>query len=187
MEYPIPHPFLQALNDEHAYDWSSGPIRGQEHQMVRWIEVAELPPSQLIIGLSDSGSWVRGGGATVEIANGPHAISLLPCLECPSERLRQTLGDGLARRGLPDTLAETFPIEDLILAGLKSGSEYWTKLALERVGELGATPATQDALRDASRSAPTQPLRHRAGALLKQTVDAATRMRDLGVESAHPR
>jgi hypothetical protein len=134
MEYPIPNALLQALIDEHASDWSSGPVRGHEHQMVRWIEVAELPPSKLILGLSDSGYWVRGGGATIEVANGPHALSLLPCLECPSETFRQTLRNGLARRGLPEALEVTFPIDDLISAGLMSGSEYWTKLALERAG-----------------------------------------------------
>lgn len=179
MGYPIPRTLLQALIDEHASDWSSGPVRGREHQMVRWIEVAELPQSKLILGLSDSGYWVRGGGATIEIANGPHAIALLPCLECPSEMFRQALRSGLARRGLPEALEETFPIGELISVGLKSGSEYWTKLALERVGEVGATPATRDALRAASRSAPTQPLRHRAKAMLK-TAAAPPRTRDQG-------
>ena len=179
MEYPIPLTLLHVLNDEHAREWSSGPVRGHERQMVRWIEVAELPPSKLIIGLSDSGYWVRGG-ATVEIANGPHAISLLPCLECPSEMFRQALRDSLARRGLPDALEDTFPIDDLIVAGLKSGSEYWTRLALDRVEEVGATPATRDVLRAAPRSAPTQPLRHRVRAMLEETVDAAPRLQDWG-------
>jgi hypothetical protein len=70
MEYPIPLTLLHVLNDEHAREWSSGPVRGHEHQMVRWIELAELPPSKLIIGLSDSGSWVRGG-ATVDLGRRP--------------------------------------------------------------------------------------------------------------------
>ena len=73
----------------------------------------------------------------------------------------------------------TFPIGDLISVRLKSGSEYWTKLALERAGEVGATPATRDALRAASQSAPTQPLRHRAKAMLK-TADAPPSTRDQG-------
>jgi len=167
MRYPIPRHFLQVLIDKHTSEWFFGPARGREHQVVRWIKVAELPPSALIVGLSDEGYWVRGGGPTIEVADGPQAITLLPCLEYPSSIFRSALSIGLAKCGLPESLDETFPLDDLIIAGLQSGSEYWTKLALERLGEVGATLATRDALRFAARSAPTQPLRHRAKTLIR--------------------
>lgn len=167
MQYHVPRQFLQPLILKHSSEWSSGLTRGREPEVVRWIKVAELPLSPLIIGLSDQGYWVRGGGATIEIADGPQAITLLPCLEYPTPVFRRALGTGLAQRGLPESLDETFPIHDLIIAGLRSGSEVWTRLALERLEEVGATSSIRDALLLAVQSAPTQRLKHRAKALMR--------------------
>jgi len=114
------------------------------------------------IGLSENGFWVRGDGATVEEAGGSEAITLLPCIEIPWRELNARLSDGLVRLGFSKELSDTFPIDTLIVTALLSRSEYWTKLALERVQERPATMSLKKALAEAERVAPTQQLRHQA-------------------------
>ena len=166
MIYPIPAEILGNIVVQNEYVWRQGPMRGKEYKSIRWIPVAEIGRTNLEIGLSDDGYWVRGGGATVELANGPHAISFLPCLELPLEEVRQTIRNGLVRIGLSSQLEDTFPVADLIVAGLTSGSEYWVTLSLERIDDGVRNERVYDAIRIASTSAPTQKLRHQAKRLL---------------------
>ena len=166
MIYPIPADVLQRIAVRDGCEWESGPIRGNEDRSIRWITVAEVGPTKLKLGLSNDGYWVRGGGATVELANGPHAITFLPCLEIPLQELQQTIRSGLIRIGLPPEFECTFPYADLIVAGLESRSEFWIKVALERIQEGERSERVIDAIRVASASAPTQKLRHSARRLL---------------------
>ena len=170
MIYPIPRHAMQtgALLDEGR--WEIGPMRGKEHREVRWFNLADIGPKKLKIGLSDDGYWVRGGGATVEIANGPHVVTFLPCLEVSIAELRQTIRTSLAQAQLSASLGDTFPFSDLIVAGLKSGSEYWVTLALDRIEEGERNEQVDEAIRAAAMSAPTQQLRHRSKALLSKSV-----------------
>jgi hypothetical protein len=141
-------------------------MRGREERIIRWIKVANIGPAKVTVGLSRDGYWVRGDGATVEVANGPHAITLLPCLEIPIEDIRNSIRNGLVDLSLPLHLEDTFPLTDLVVAALASGSELWTRLALDRIEEGFCNERVNNALGEASVYAPTQHLRHRAKALV---------------------
>jgi hypothetical protein len=161
-----PSDTLKRILAERNVDWNSGPLRGNEDQTIRWIKVGYIPSANLTLGLSDTGHWVRGGGATIEVAKSALAITLLPCLEVPVEEFRQVLRKGLCDLGLPCELEEMFPYSDMVVAGLTSRSDYWTKLALDRVEDGVRNQQVENALRSASAFAATQKLRHRAKALL---------------------
>lgn len=162
----IPPSMLRRLLDENPAGWNVGPVCGDEEQTVRWIKVTVLPSANVTLGLSDTGYWVRGDGATIGIGKAPEPISLLPCLECSLEELRNALSSGLSRVGLPPELERTFPLSLLVACGLGSGSEYWVRLALDRVEQGILTEEIRDTLRIVLASAPTQKLRHRASAIL---------------------
>lgn len=168
--YPIPVETLQNIVEQKGHIWENGPMRGKEDRQIRWIKVTEVGPAKTTLGLSDDGYWVRGGGATIEVANGPLAITFLPCLEVPIEEFRQAIRNGLVHIALSSSMEVSFPYSDLLVTGLTSGSELWTKLALDRIEEGMQSKEVDDALRLASKSAPTQKLRHRAKSLLPKTV-----------------
>ena len=170
MIYPIPRDTLQsgALLEDGL--WEIGPMRGKEDREVRWFKLAAIGSKRIKLGLSDDGYWVRGGGATVEVANGPNIVTFLPCLELSFEELRQAGRKGLAQAQLSASVGDTFPFSDLIVAGLESGSEYWVTLALDRIEEGVRDGQVDEAIRSAAISAPTQRLRHRSKALLGKSV-----------------
>ncbi|WP_397570120.1 hypothetical protein [Schlesneria sp. T3-172] len=170
MTHSIPAETLQNIVAQDERAWQRGPMSGKEDTSIRWIPVADVGRTKLHIGLSDEGEWVRGGGATVEVANGPHALSFLPCLDVPLEEVRQTIRNGLVRIGLPSSFADTFPLANVIVTGLTSGSEYWVTLALERIDDSVRNEQVDEAIRSASTSAPTQKLRHQAKRLLGKPV-----------------
>jgi hypothetical protein len=169
MQYRIPSNALESLSNAPCGSWKAGPIRGNENRNLRWVEIArlDLRPVTISIGVSDNGYWVRGDGATVELADGGDAITLLPCIEISWRELKAKLSDGLRRLGLAEELSDTFPIDALIATALVSRSQYWTMLALERIEERGVISSVTKALAEAERVAPTQQLRHRARRLLR--------------------
>jgi hypothetical protein len=152
-------------------------MRGNENQQVRWIEVArlDLKSVSVTIGLSENGYWVRGDGATIEVADGGGAITLLPCIEVSWQELKTKLSDGLIQLGLAEELSDTFPIDALIVTALVSRGEYWTRLAMDRIEEKGALSSVRKALAAAERVAPTQQLRHRARRLLGRAGGSSER------------
>lgn len=157
---------VSKLAKSHADEWHSGPRRGSEDVQVSWLSIAEALSGTLTIGLSADGSWVRGDGATIDVADGVNSITLLPCLEMQAKELSVALRNGLEQRGASPDLADTFPINDVVLCGLQSHSEHWITLAMDRINENLQDDRFSATLRQLVENAPTQKLRHRARSLL---------------------
>jgi hypothetical protein len=120
------------------------------------------------LGLSPEGTWVVSAGGRDIPCQGPGLVTLFPLLEQPWDVVRERLR--ATRPSLPpDTLA-SFPRQELVVAALRSHSDYWAHLALQWCDAALAVPAC-DELRDALTDllgAPwaSQRTRHTARALL---------------------
>ncbi|MGY3089991.1 hypothetical protein ACVWYF_003039 [Hymenobacter sp. UYAg731] len=91
-------------------------------------------------------------------------LSWLPLLEQDYANFQASLVTGLSHVG-PNESAKrlaAFPVQDLILLGLASGSGYWIELALQWVGKVGIWPELLPILRSLSLDSSFQPIRHRA-------------------------
>ena len=140
---------------------------GQRHEArhgetVKWIPVAEVA-ARIRIGLSEAGFWVRANEKSVaEFKPGSPAIFLLPAIEVSVADLKRLLTAGLQAYGLDASIADNFPIAEIVTTALTSNSEYWTKLALEWIQQIPITPSVRAALQDVARNGPTQAIRHSA-------------------------
>lgn len=64
--------------------------------------------------------------------------------------------------GLPQTLAFTFPVEQLVCFGLAAWGDYWPALALSWAETFGVTPVVREDLRELMTHGKTQMIRHEA-------------------------
>lgn len=92
-------------------------------------------------------------------------LSWLPLLEQEYADFQASLVAGLSHVEPEESAQrrEAFPVQDLILFGLASGSGYWIGLALQWIGKVEIWPALRPVLRSLSLDASlSQPIRHRA-------------------------
>lgn len=144
--------------------WLTAQRRGQEGgQLIRWRPVVEVSTARVIIGLSDSGRWVRVTSESfVEWTPSIPPVFLLPVLEVEAASFRSLLASGVRAQGLDASVVESFPFNEIIATGLTSGSEYWATLALQWVPETQIVPIVAVALRQLAQSGPTQATRQAA-------------------------
>ena len=114
------------------------------------------------------GEWVaeRLGGAVATIAEVPHAFLCL--LELPREvAVTRVRAAAEAMNVAPHSLPP-LPYAEAILAGMSSESEYWQRLALDRLAERGDGDGDGngarflDELKRLEVAGSTQDVRHRA-------------------------
>ncbi len=142
--------------------WFCSPKYGAgEASSLQWIPVGELAEARMRIGLSEDGEWVRIEPASVAVFRDSGPL-FLPVLAMRFNEIREILREGIQAMGIPEAIEETFPFEDVVLLGLESGSEYWVRLATDRVLKLLPSARIIESLVDSSERAPTQQLRHRA-------------------------
>lgn len=155
-------------------NWMTSPRRGNESELIKWIQVAVLPVSRVALGVTDTGEWVRVDGATVELGSDPTPITFLPCLETPRQDVANLLEAGLTNLGISPDGVSVFPWERVIRSGLNSQSERWIEHAMQYLqgGESGLEFLTE--LDRLSSNAPTQHLRH----LARSTYFKATKPND---------
>jgi hypothetical protein len=143
--------------------WQVGRIHAPGESPLRWIPVIDLKEARLRLGIS-SGAWwvVIGPGSITEFKPDVQPVFLLPILELPLEKVRRLIEEALQANSLPRELINIFPFEDVINTGLKSHSERWASLALERAKTWTFSSGLAAGLEALAKSGPTQKLRHGA-------------------------
>lgn len=121
--------------------------------LVRWVEVLNIVEIKLQLGVSMNGRWLRVGNDDVcEIESKQSVVLLYPCLELARIQFEQRLSDSLRELSLPFVLFATFPTNDILEQALLSGSEHWTKLALQWIDATSASPRLETALKSVAKS-----------------------------------
>ncbi|QZC95217.1 hypothetical protein K2E96_02750 [Pseudomonas sp. ERGC3:05] len=80
----------------------------------------------------------------------------LPILEHPPEMVRGKIIEGLNFYGLSEEFIDAFPFERVVMAGLKSQSEYWSGLALRWVLFVPRTESLEAEVETLSKTGETQ-------------------------------
>lgn len=143
--------------------WHTSPRHEQPDQLVRWQQAASLDVVGLQLGLTDAGCWVVVGPSSVtELRDGTGPVFLFPLLQMSREEALSTLRAELIARNLDLGALERFPVENLILAALESGTEHWSSMALAWAEAIEPTPRVAQALTSLAESGATQAVRHRA-------------------------
>lgn len=78
------------------------------------------------------------------------------------QTVRCKMVDGLERRGLSATFMELFPFEEVVRAGLRSPSEFWSGLALNWALFVPRSQGLKQELDALSATGETQQIRHAA-------------------------
>ena len=91
---------------------------------------------EVVFSINSDNKWVKITSSGKEsFIDGSYDMSLLTLLEQPYSDLRCEIKQALSERRIGESLINTFPFNLVILSGLKSGSEYWIRLALNWLEE----------------------------------------------------
>lgn len=156
--------------------WVVGQFR-EPSETVKWQTLMELRNGSWL-GVSEAGDWLLGfveGDLPLHKLGDPKNPSIaLAILEYPRQDLEIALTQSLRERGLSSKYLDSFPFDRVILAGLRTLSDYWVGFALDWLEEEASAPSAQPELRDSlmyivdSRDKVSQALRHRASRLLRR-------------------
>jgi len=137
--------------------------------LLSWLPVTTLCRGRFILGITSKGLWARSTESVVQtFSDETLCVFFLPVLEELPEVVRCKMVDGLKGYGLSEEFVDLFPFEQVVLAGLRSRSEYWSGLALKWalfVSRSNSLEAELDAL---SKSGETQKIRHSARKIARQ-------------------
>lgn len=124
------------------------------------------------IGLSKKGNWVFVKGKLLYECKGAlvtDVIFLLPLLEVKYESLKSLLTNSLEGLNRLD-MYNSFPVRDILITALNSNSEYWIKLALNWLEEIGNLKYYfQEIFQISNDKKYSQKTRHQALKLLSKT------------------
>lgn len=117
------------------------------------------------------GTWVVVSKEQVlPLTDARGLVALLPLLEQPYEKVRNELQHQLEHKNLPIRLVDTFPFGAIVKTALGWPTEYWIRLALEWLPQLGGGEAYQSLLKElVGRKGLSQQVRHKARSLSKGT------------------
>lgn len=136
---------------------------------LNWLPVAELSGGSFLLGLTTKGLWARSTESAVQAVSDETAcVFFLPVLEDPPEVVRGKISDGLKRYGLSEEFMDVFPLEKIVMTGLKSQSEYWSNLALNWVLSIPRSNSLEFEVEALSKTGETQKIRHAARKIIKQ-------------------
>lgn len=134
-----------------------------------WLPVAKLCGGRFLLGLTSSGLWARSTESVVQAAGDEtEYVFFLPVLEDVPEVVRCKMIDGLKVYGLSEVFIDLFPFEKIVLAGLRSRSEYWSGLALKWALFVPRSDSLEAELESLSKAGETQGIRNLARKIAKQ-------------------
>ncbi|MEN5089739.1 hypothetical protein ABE458_03535 [Pseudomonas protegens] len=134
-----------------------------------WLPVAKLCGGRFLLGLTSKGLWARSTEFFVQTVSDEAAcVFFLPVLEELPEVVRCEMIDGLKGYGLSEGFIDLFPFEQIVLAGLRSQSEYWSGLALKWALFVPRSNSLDAELEVLSKAGETQQIRHSARKIAKQ-------------------
>lgn len=143
--------------------WQTSPRHERPGDLVRWHLAASLDNVGLQLGLSEEGCWVVvGPSSATELRHGSHPVFLLPLLQMGRSEALSALGAEISAHSQDPAALDRLPVEDLVIAGLESGAEHWSSMALAWAAEMEPSSRLADALASLSLSGVTQSIRHRA-------------------------
>ncbi|MEG8236299.1 hypothetical protein [Pseudomonas orientalis] len=134
-----------------------------------WLPVAKLCGGRFLLGLTSKGLWARSTESVVQtVSDETTCVFFLPVLEDLPEVVRCKMIDGLKGYGLSEQFIDLFPFEQIVLAGLRSQSEYWSGLALKWALFVPRSNSLEAELEALSKDGETQKIRHLARKIAKQ-------------------
>ncbi|WP_194791019.1 hypothetical protein [Pseudomonas sp. UFMG81] len=134
-----------------------------------WLPVAQLCGGRFLLGVTSRGEWARSTGSVIQTVDEEAGyVFFLPLLEGLPEIVRCKMIDGLKAHGISELFIDLFPFEKVVVAGLRSQSEYWSSLALKWVLFIPRTDSLEAELEVLSKSGETQRIRHSARKIAKQ-------------------
>ncbi|GEM_PF-1978291 len=136
----------------------------------RWIWIASVSEYGVSLGISEGGYWViEAENIITPIVEGKHLRDLLPCLKMSPDEMTLLITKNLTKRGLSVKIWDGFPLQDLVMSGLKSRSDFWANLALNWVEEFPTTTLFAEELEEIIGAEwVTQKTRHKAKKILKR-------------------
>lgn len=139
-----------------------------EDKNVNWLPIAKLCEGRFLLGLTFQG-WARSTESFVQVISDETAfVFFLPLLEEFPDVVREKMIEGLKCYNLSEVFVMLFPFEQIIVAGLRSQSEYWSRLALEWVLSVPGSSNLEVELKALSKTGHTQQIRHSARKIAKQ-------------------
>jgi hypothetical protein len=135
-DFSEPYKISILLDQVNYIGWEKSEIRGTNRTLL-WLPVAQIFAETYRIGFSIDSYWV------IEIENYISVLSsdasmlrLFPCLKKTYQEFVILIEKGLSQKNLPSELSSTFPYKRLIINALRSGSDFWTSLALDWLTDL---------------------------------------------------
>ncbi|UOP13235.1 hypothetical protein [Pseudomonas palleroniana] len=134
-----------------------------------WLPVAKLCGGRFLLGLTSKGLWARSTEFVIQTVSDETAcVFFLPVLEDSPEVVRCKMIDGLKGYGLSEGFIDLFPFEKVVMAGLRSQSEYWSGLALKWALFVPRSNSLEAEVGALSKAGETQQIRHLARKIAKQ-------------------
>jgi len=153
---------------QNVSNWNTSRVFN-ESRILKWVEIAKINNSELVLGVSCNSYWVRVSEKSVyEFFPGSSYTFLLPLLESSIDDVKKQLSSGLDEKNLPITLLDSFPFKEVVILGVASQSEHWCNLALKWVEEVPFSKELFTVLSDCKSKAPTQQLRHFSKKVLRK-------------------
>jgi hypothetical protein len=126
-----------------------------------WRPVLAINDRNLVMGITQNGTWVVGGDSMPVTPVAERLVALLPLLERPHRDIVATVAEQVT--SLPGP-----PWTGLLEYALRSPSGYWPGLALGWLEDGHPVTGLLDVLAEFTETGHrSQPLRHRAARLLK--------------------
>lgn len=125
-EFMLTHNSLCAILESHeSPDWSNRTVEGGGDNQ-RWLPVISFAPHSY--GLLISGNWVAEYADRERVMPVDYYVGFLPLLERPHPEIISLLKSSVARSRLPDVVATTFPLDDVLECAILS-SGHWRQCA----------------------------------------------------------
>ncbi|MCC6130684.1 MAG: hypothetical protein IT186_12220 [Acidobacteria bacterium] len=134
--------------DDMTHEWQTTQYSDRPG-FVRWRPILPVSTQEAYCGISEEDEWIFVGATATPPGTGRFGRALLPMLETRLADLKQRLAESLSRIERPTALVDSFPFEEVLLAGIDIGSDYWAELALGwlRDTNSGVSPEVIDRLR----------------------------------------
>lgn len=143
--------------------WHADTARGAPQTVVRWLEADPPLHPDVRLGISDTGDWVvASADGVVRFREQVDFPGLLPLLELSLSEFQSRLHGAFSRMTFIEVNRPKFPIEQLVIYGLRAWGKHWPALALTWASSLPQTEELAKTLTELVVHGPTQQIRHGA-------------------------